>query len=35
MPGMYFVDRLGRVLFYVAGMEILGLTRSDDEKTGY
>ena len=35
VPGTYYLDRDGRVLFYVAGMEILALTRVNGKKVGY
>ena len=35
MPGVFYVDEAGRVLFYMAGMQLLALGVSDKEKTGY
>jgi len=35
VPGVFYVDRTGRVLAYLAGMELLVLGSTDTEKTGY
>lgn len=35
MPGMFYVDAAGRVLFYLAGMQLLALACAGDEDTGY
>lgn len=35
MPGVFYVDGAGRVLFYLAGMELLALASVDGEATGY
>lgn len=35
MPGMFYVDTHGRVLIYLAGMQLLALADADGTKTGY
>jgi hypothetical protein len=35
MPGVFYVDAAGRVLFYLAGMQLLALASADGRKTGY
>jgi hypothetical protein len=35
MPGVYYVDTVGRVLFYLAGMQLLALADASGETTGY
>lgn len=35
MPGVFYLDREGRVLFYLAGMQMLALAAANGRETGY